>query len=63
MDPFEDAKPVRKPAHEIGQDLALLSIEEIEERIALLRTEIARLETARSAKQASRAAADSVFKF
>ena len=48
--------------HIVGQDLATLSIEEIDERIAILREEISRLEQARTDKQASRTAADAVFR-
>jgi uncharacterized small protein (DUF1192 family) len=58
----EDDRPKKKLAHEIGQDLALLSVEELGERIALLREEIARLEAARASKQASRSTADQFFK-
>ena len=58
----EDDKPKKKLVHEIGQDLALLSIEELRERIALLASEIERLEAARAKKQASRSAADDFFK-
>ena len=36
----DDERPKKKIAHEIGQDLALLSVDEITERIALLRAEI-----------------------
>jgi uncharacterized small protein (DUF1192 family) len=57
----DDDKPIRKVAHEIGQDLYRLSIEDFDERIALLKSEIARLEEARQKKAAQRAAADSVF--
>jgi uncharacterized small protein (DUF1192 family) len=60
-DPF-GAPPKKKLAHEIGQPLDTLSVDEIDERVALLREEIARLEGARVAKLASRAAADSFFK-
>jgi uncharacterized small protein (DUF1192 family) len=49
-------------AHEIGQDLSLLSIEELTVRIALLRGEIERLESAVATKRASRDAAASIFK-
>ncbi|MDC7788049.1 DUF1192 domain-containing protein [Rhodoplanes sp. TEM] len=58
----DEERPRRKLSHEIGQDLALLSVAELDERIGLLRDEIARLEAARAAKQASRSAADQFFK-
>ncbi len=60
--PDEDDRPKKKIAHEIGQDLSLLSISELRERIELLKGEIARLEAAADAKAASRSAADSFFK-
>lgn len=47
---------------EIGQPLDLLSIAELDERIEILRQEIARLEAVRAAKQAASAAADAFFK-
>jgi uncharacterized small protein (DUF1192 family) len=49
-------------SHQIGQDLSLLSVEELAARIALLTGEIARLETAVASKRASRDAAASIFK-
>jgi uncharacterized small protein (DUF1192 family) len=58
----DDDRPKKKIAHEIGQDLALLSVDEITERIALLREEIGRLEEALGKKRASRSAADQFFK-
>ena len=58
----EDDRPKKKIAHEIGQDLTLLSVEELAERIALLKEEIARLEADMTSKQATRAAADQFFK-
>jgi uncharacterized small protein (DUF1192 family) len=58
----EDDKPKKKIAHEIGQDLYLLSGEDLAERIALLKQEIARLEAAMNKAQASRNAADQFFK-
>jgi uncharacterized small protein (DUF1192 family) len=58
----DEDRPKKKLVHEIGQDLALLSIKELGERIALLQSEIERLETARTKKQASRSAADQFFK-
>ena len=32
----EDDRPKKKIAHEIGQDLTLLSVKELDERVALL---------------------------
>ena len=58
----EDDRPKKKIAHEIGQELALLSVEELNDRIALLNDEIARLQTALASKRASRSAADQFFK-
>ncbi len=58
----EDDRPKKKIVHEIGQDLALLSVGELDERVALLKDEIARLEAAKTAKQASRSSADQFFK-
>ncbi len=54
--------PKKKVAHEIGQDLYLISVEDLAERIALLKQEIARLEAAMAKAQASRNAADQFFK-
>lgn len=58
----DDDRPKKKIVHEIGQDLALLSIKELAERIALLSDEIARLQTAIASKQGSRNVADQFFK-
>jgi uncharacterized small protein (DUF1192 family) len=58
----EDDRPKKKIAHDIGQDLALLSVEELDDRILLLNDEIARLQAALAKKRASRSAADQFFK-
>ena len=60
--PDDDDRPKKKITHEIGQELALLSVEELGERIGLLKDEIARLEQAKAKKQASRSVADQFFK-
>jgi len=57
-----DDLPKKKIAHEVGQDLSLLSVGELAERIGLLKDEIVRLEAEMSRKRASQQAADSFFK-
>lgn len=58
----DDNLPRRKIAHELGQDLSILSVDELGERIGRLKDEIARLEAAVAKKQASLSAADLFFK-
>ena len=58
----EDDRPRKKITHEIGQDLSLLSVEELTERIALLTAEVGRLQEAATKKRASKDAADRFFK-
>ena len=58
----DDDRPRKKITHEIGQDLSLLSVEELTERVLLLKTEIARLEETATKKRASRDAANNIFK-
>lgn len=59
---FEE--PVKKPAsvHDIGQDLSLLSVDELARRVTILRGEIARLEAEIAAKGSTKAAAEALFK-
>ena len=58
-----DDEPRKKPkAHEIGQDLALLSVAELTERIGLLRSEIERLEAEVKAKGTTKTAAEALFR-
>jgi len=58
----DDDKPKKKAAHEMGQDLTLLSAGELAERIALLKDEIGRLEADMARKRAVKSAADTLFK-
>ncbi len=58
----DDDKPRKKITHELGQDLSLLSVEDIEERIAGLAAEIERLKADAAKKRASRDAANAFFK-
>jgi uncharacterized small protein (DUF1192 family) len=56
----EAARVPRK--HEIGQDLSLLSVDELRHRIGMLEDEIARIEAELSAKGATKAAAEALFR-
>jgi len=58
----DEDRPKKKIVHEIGQELALLSVKELQERIALMQDEIARLEASIASKQSSRNVADTFFK-
>jgi uncharacterized small protein (DUF1192 family) len=58
----DDDKPEKKVVHEIGQDLSLLSVEELAVRVQLMHDEISRLEADMASKRASRSAADQFFK-
>jgi uncharacterized small protein (DUF1192 family) len=55
-------KPKAPLSHEIGQNVDDLSAPELAERIAIMRSEIDRLEKAIEARQATRAAAAAAFK-
>ncbi len=57
-----DDLPKKKVTHEMGQDLSLLSVSELAQRINLLKEEIARLEAEMARKRASKSAADTFFK-
>ncbi|MFM8748012.1 MAG: DUF1192 domain-containing protein [Aestuariivirga sp.] len=58
---FEDLP--RKPAGvTLGENLDLLSLSELEQRIALLEAEISRVKAMITSKQASKSAADAFFR-
>ncbi len=57
-----DDLPKKKITHELGQELALLSVGELAERIALLKDEIARLDAEMNKKRVSQTAANAFFK-
>jgi uncharacterized small protein (DUF1192 family) len=57
-----DELPKKKITHEMGQDLSLLSLGELSERVGVLKEEIARLEAEMARKRASKSAADIFFK-
>ncbi|MBZ6077320.1 DUF1192 domain-containing protein [Microvirga puerhi] len=62
FDPFDEETRLRPTGHEFGQDLSKLSIDEIDDRIAMLEREISRLQEARRGKENSLAAASAFFK-
>lgn len=59
---FDDAPRKKSAPHEIGQDLSLLSVAELQERIGLLRGEISRLEAELNAKDVTKSAAEALFR-
>jgi uncharacterized small protein (DUF1192 family) len=59
---IDENEPRKVQRHEIGQDLSLLSVADIDERISLLKGEIERLVAAQAKKQASKSAADAFFR-
>lgn len=62
MSLFDDDLPKKKPTHELGCDLSQLSVDELANRVSLLRQEIERLEAAIAQKSASKSAAESIFR-
>ena len=59
-----DDEDRKKPAAElvIGEDLASISVDELEERITLLEAEISRIQAEIVSKQATKASAENFFK-
>lgn len=54
---------VKKPkGHEVGMPIETMSVDELEQRIGLLREEIVRLEQAIEHKRKSKSQADSLFR-
>lgn len=58
----DDELPKKRIVHDIGQDLSLLSVGELQERVQILRDEIARIEANMAQKKASKDAAGAFFK-
>lgn len=59
---LDDDRPKKPTAHEIGSDLSMLSVDELDARINLLKAEIERLSAEKETKATGRRAADSLFK-
>ena len=58
----DEDRPKKKLKHELGEDLSRLSLDELGERVGLLRQEIVRIEAAIAAKRASADVAAAFFK-
>lgn len=58
----EEGRKIDAPAHAVGADLSDLSVEELQERIVMLREEITRVEAMIEGKSGSIAAAEAFFK-
>lgn len=58
----DENEPKKKLPFQIGQDLSDLSVGDIEEVVAELKAEIDRLQLDSQQKQASKSAADALFK-
>ncbi len=59
---WDDDLPKKRAPYEIGADLSRRSVEELHDYLAVLDTERKRVEAMLNSKEASRDAADSVFK-
>ncbi len=59
---LDDVRPIKKSEIIIGEDLALLSVAELEHRVHLLESEIARIRETIASKQSSKARADAFFR-
>lgn len=59
---LDENEPKKKLPFQIGQDLSDLSVGDIEEVVAELEAEIGRLQDDAKQKQASKSAADALFK-
>ena len=58
-----DDEEVKKPrGHVVGMAIDTMSVDELNERIAMLEVEIVRLREAIAARQQTKSAADSIFK-
>lgn len=57
----EPLRPKRK-VHELGEDLSLLSVEELRERVLALKAEIERLEGTIRTKEATKNVAEGFFR-
>jgi uncharacterized small protein (DUF1192 family) len=64
MEPAMEAEdlPKKKPEIVVGENLDMLSVADLEQRISILESEIARIRQAVGQKRASKTTADSFFR-
>ncbi len=62
MASIDDDRPRPKRRHEIGEDVSLLGVGELELRIGELRAEISRLDAELASRSRTRNAAENLFK-
>ena len=58
----DDDRPQRSVPYELGGDISTLSVDELKERVTLLKTEIERLEAEADRKASDRRAAENLFR-
>lgn len=59
---FDDEPRKPASAHVVGQDISLMSVDELSERIAMLKAEIERLEGERAKRGQTKSAAEALFR-
>ncbi|MFI0842426.1 DUF1192 domain-containing protein [Mesorhizobium sp. IMUNJ 23232] len=59
---FDDEPRKPASAHVVGQDISLVSVDELSERIGLLKAEIERLEEERAKRGQTKSAAEALFR-
>jgi uncharacterized small protein (DUF1192 family) len=59
---FDDEPRKPASAHVVGQDISLMSVDELSERIAMLKAEIERLEEERGKRGQTKSAAEALFR-
>ncbi len=62
MASIDEERPKKPTGHVVGQDIALLSVAELSERIAQLETEIERIGAERTQRGATKTAAEALFR-
>lgn len=59
---FDDEPRKPASAHVVGQDISLMSVDELAQRVAMLKAEIERLEEERAKRGQTKSAAEALFR-